>query len=308
MYASVLALPFNIPADVFWPYCAGITVLLCALPGIFARDLPKAHGLDKILAFGPLFYALPMAAFGAQHFTGARFVARMVPAWVPWHLFWTYFIGTALIAAALSIVTRQQAWLSASLLALLLFLFVVTMHIPTLLSKPYDRIQLAVVFRDLSFSGGALAFAGTQMLLSRARVARGIITVARFFIAVPVLVFSVEQFLHPSFVPAVPLAKLTPAWIPGHLFWTYFGAVVFVVSGGALIINKKARLAATTLGIAVLVLILFVYLPIEIASPADIANAFNYFVDTLAFAGAALLLAAALPREFPATNPMKRLA
>jgi hypothetical protein len=42
---------------------------------------------------------------------------------------------------------------------------------------------------------------------------------------------------------------------------------------------------------------LFVCLPIEIANPADIANAFNYLVDTLAFAGAVMLLAAALPRE-----------
>lgn len=245
MYISALAIPFNIPADVFWPYCAGVAVLIFALPRIFTQDLPRAHGLDKILSFGPLFYALPMAAFGAQHFTEARFVARMVPAWIPWHLFWTYFVGTALIAAALSIVTRQQAWLSASLLALLLFLFVVSMHIPTLLSKPFDRIQLAVALRDLSFSGGALAFAGTQMLLSRARVAHGIITVARFFIAIPVLVFGVEQFLHPSFVPAVPLIKLTPTWIPGHLFWSYFGAVIFLVTGMALLINKRARLAAT---------------------------------------------------------------
>lgn len=57
------------------------------------------------------------------------------------------------------------------------------------------------------------------------------------------------------------------------------------------------------MGIAVLVIILFVYLPIEIANPADIANAFNYFVDTLAFAGAIMLLASALPKQQSATSP-----
>lgn len=47
----------------------------------------------------------------------------------------------------------------------------------------------------------------------------------------------------------------------------------------------------------VLVLIVAVYLPIWLASLADIANGLNYVADTLMFAGAALLLAEALPKE-----------
>ena len=296
-YASFLAMPSWFSPEVFWPYCAGIVVLAFGLPRIFSKDLPHAHGLDKLLALGPLFFAITMAAFGAQHFTLGRFVARMVPSWIPWHLFWIYFVGTALIAAALSIVTRNQARLSASLLGLMLFLFVVLMHIPTLLNKPYDRIQLAVVLRDLAFSGGALAFAGMQTDAWRVNGKHVLITIARFFIAIPVLVFAVEQFLHPDFVPGVPLAKETPLWIPAHVLWSYLGAIVYLPAGLALILNKQARLVATWLGIVILLIVLFIYLPIEIASPADIGNALNYFVDTLAFAGTVLILASALPAE-----------
>jgi uncharacterized membrane protein len=297
---AIFAAPSWIHWNVFWPYFAGVMVLAFGVPKT-GKELAATRGLDKMVTFGPLFFAIPMAVFGAQHFTAAHFVARMVPSWIPWHLFWIYFVGTALIAAALSIVTGKQAWLSAGLLGLMLFLFVVLMHIPTLLRKPFDRIQLAVVFRDLSFSGGALAYAGAQTSVWRARGKHALLTTARFFIAVPVLVFAVEQFRHPNFVPAVPLAKVTPAWIPGHLFWSYFAAVAFVPAGLALILNIRAHKAATWLGMVVLLTVLFVYLPIEIANPGDVANALNYFVDTLAFGAAALLLAAALPAKQRAT-------
>jgi hypothetical protein len=40
----------------------------------------------------------------------------------------------------------------------------------------------------------------------------------------------------------------------------------------------------------ILLLVLFVYLPLLIASPADIVSV-NYFFDTLMFSGAVLLLA-----------------
>jgi hypothetical protein len=76
-------------------------------------------------------------------------------------LFWTYFVGVALIAGALSISMKQKAGWSAPLVALMLFLFVVLMHLPNVVSDPKDRIAWAVLFRDLSFSGGALALAGT---------------------------------------------------------------------------------------------------------------------------------------------------
>jgi hypothetical protein len=125
------------------------------------------------------------------------------------------------------------------------------------------------------------------------------VTVARFLLAIPVLVFAVEHLLHPGFAPGVPLSKVTPAWIPLRLFWSYFTAVVFIPAGVALVLRKQARLAASGVGIVVLLLVSFIYLPILVASPADIANGLNYLVDTLALSGSAFALAAALPKPHP---------
>jgi uncharacterized integral membrane protein len=65
---------------------------------------------------------------------------------------------------------------------------------------------------------------------------------------------------------------------------------VLIVSGACLVANKKAREAATYLGVMILLLVLFEYLPMLIASPKDIVS-LNYFFDTLFFGGAVLLLA-----------------
>jgi hypothetical protein len=97
-------------------------------------------------------------------------------------------------------------------------------------------------------------------------------------------------------VPGIPLARLTPTWIPGYLFWAYASGVVLVVCGACIVADMKARLA-TYLGIIVLLVVLFVYLPILVADRSSIANGLNYFVDTLVLSGAALVLADAINEQ-----------
>jgi len=108
-----------IPSRVIWSYFAGGVVFAIGLVTIFLRgDWQKARGFDKLILFGPLFYAAPIAAFGTEHFTVTEAITSIIPDWISWHQFWAYFVGTCFIAAALSLVTKIQARLSASLLAL----------------------------------------------------------------------------------------------------------------------------------------------------------------------------------------------
>lgn len=98
---------------------------------LFRGDWQKARGFGKLNLFGPLFYAAPLAAFG-RAFTRAQAIASLVPEWIPWHLFWAYFVGACFIAAAFSLVTGIRARLAAGLLALNFFLFVLLMDAPGL--------------------------------------------------------------------------------------------------------------------------------------------------------------------------------
>ncbi len=284
--------------EVFWPYFAGAAILLA---GIIATrgEVSLERGQDKIQPWGPVFFAVPLAVFGAEHFASAKSIMQLVPSWIPKPLFWTYFVGVALIGAAVSITLKRKAWLSAPLLALMLFLFVVLISVPAVVAKPGDRIGWALLLRDLAFSGGALALAGTEARDWPEWTKKIAIRTGQNFIAVTTIFFGVMQLLHPDFVPGVPLEKITPVWIPGRIFWSYLAGIVFVVAGGCLLVNRKMRLAATGLGAMVLLLLVFVYLPMWGASLSDIANGLNYFADTLMFSGAALLLAQAMPKETP---------
>jgi len=295
--AAIVAL-VAIPSQVIWSYSVGGLIFAIGLGMIFLRgDWQKARGFEKVILFGPLFYAAPLAAFGTEHFTLTAAIASIVPAWIPWHEFWAYFVGSCFIAAALSIVTRIQARLAASLLALNFFLFVVLMDVPGWLQDPRDRIALALVLRELSFSGGALALAASLTPEGRERVGTILATIARYFVAIPVLFYSFEQFMHGDHVPGVPLERLTPTWIPGHAIWTYVAAVGYAVAGVPLLLGKKTRAAAMWVGLTVLLVELAVYLPIGVVDRASLDNGLNYVGDTLMYCGAVLLLAGAMPRE-----------
>jgi uncharacterized membrane protein YphA (DoxX/SURF4 family) len=173
---------------------------------------------------------------------------------------------------------------------------VVLMDAPAWAHDPRNRFAVTLALRELSFSGGALALAAALTERRRERGKRILATVARYFVAIPVLFFGFEQFMHGDYVPGIPLNRVTPEWVFGHAIWTYLAAAVYAVAGTLLLVGKKTRAAATWLGLTVLFVVLVVYVPIAVVDRASLVG-FNYLADTLMFCGVVLLLAGALPRE-----------
>jgi uncharacterized membrane protein YphA (DoxX/SURF4 family) len=284
------------PSEVIWSYLFFGAVLATGLLAAFLRgDSPRARGVEKLLVFGPLFYAAPLTAFGVEHFTQTKSIASLIPQWIPWHLFWTYAVGAGFVLGGFSLVARILALLSARMLALTFFLFVVLMDLPAWAANPSDRFGITLALRELSFSGGALAFAASLAGPARGSGTAIAAAMARYFVAVPVLFFSFEQFMHGSYVPGIPLRLVTPDYVFGHAVWTYLAALAYAVAGILLVAGKHTRAAATWLGAAVLVLVLIVYVPIAVVERGSLKG-FNFLADTLMFCGAVLLVAGAMPR------------
>ncbi|HEY2546204.1 MAG TPA: hypothetical protein VGI46_09080 [Candidatus Acidoferrum sp.] len=300
-HSNIAALAAVVPAWLPWNpglhYLLGTVILIIGLITAFKSEAFRSRGLDKLIAFGPVFFAVPLAVFAADHFVFAQGIATMIPRLIPAHLFWAYFVGACLLCAALSLVTGKLSGLAAALFGIMIFLFELLISIPRVVAAPGDRIIWAVCLRDFAFSAGALAFAATHTAVWKTHGKHPVVTVARFFIAIPILFFAVEHFLHPHSAPGVPLALQLPAWIPLHLLIDYLTAAIFLITGLCLLINKKARLAATVLGLTVLLQVLLIYAPILASDYRDIANGLNYFGDTLLLSAAALLLAASQPQD-----------
>jgi uncharacterized membrane protein YphA (DoxX/SURF4 family) len=300
IHLSPALLLVAIPYQALLPELAGLAILALGIVVLVLRtDWRRANALDKLILFGPVFYAAPIAAFGTEHFTTIRVIATLVPQWIPGHIFWAYFVGICLVAAGLSLATGIQARLAAGLLALMFFLFVVLMDAPGWLHHPGDRFITALMLREVSFCGGPLGFfvSLTPSVQTNARVRSTFLTIARLFIAIPILFYSFEQFLHADHVPGIPLELVTPTWIPAHLFWTYLTAAVYAVFGPLLLIGWKPRLSAAVLGAIILLGILAVYVPLGIVERASLDLGLNYPADTLMYCGTVLLLALAMPRE-----------
>jgi len=290
---------FEFSRTVFSMSTAGIVLLLI---GLWAAKvhLAQARGLDKVVALSNLCFAIPLAVFGALHLSAARGLMTMVPTYMPWHLFWAYFVGVALIAASLSIATRIQVRWSGLLFGCMMFLFVAMMDLPGTLAKPHDRINWVLLLRELSFGSGGWILAGGALARKDGQGSK-LITVGRIVIGMAAIFYGVEHFLYPINVPGVPLEKLMPAWIPGPRLIAYLTGAILLIAGASILLAKKTRMAATYLGTWIVLLVLFIYGPILIASLLDPSTdvkveGLNYFFDTLLFAGAILALASATPR------------
>src|SRR6201986_674286 len=280
------------PSDVKWSYAVFAFVCAAGLATIFLRgDWERARGIDKLILLGPIFYAAPLGGFGAEHFTQAAGIASIVRKFIPWHLFWALFLGGCFIAASFSLVTRIQARLAATLVGLNFFLFVLLMDAPGWATQPGNRIFAMLTLRELAFSGGAFAFAASVAAKQNAQGSQLFATIARYFVGIPVPVYSIPQFMHADLLPGVPLQRATPDYIWGHSLWAYVAALVYLIGGVLLLIGKKTRVAATWVGLAVLLVELVDYMPIAVIDRASLGNGFNYMADTLMFCGAVFLLA-----------------
>ena len=291
---ALVVAPFGIPPIAFWMYVSALLVFIIGLIKILG-ELSQEDGINKILPFGRLFFAIPLAVFGSEHFTVTTGIASLVPRWIPAHTFWVYLTGLAFICAAASIASLVQARLASLLVGMTMLIFVLVMDMPAVVGQPGNRFFWALALRQLAFSGGAFAFAISPRS-TRAKQeslepsTRALAVIPRFFVGIPAVFYGVEHLRHPEYVPGVPLQKLTPDWIPGRIFLSYFVGVILLLAGVCLVVNKKTRLATIALGLTILLTVLWIYLPMLLASPTDVV-ALNFFFDTLLFCGTILLVA-----------------
>jgi len=268
---------------------AGVAALVAGLWLVRARFV-AAVGVDKVLVLGPVFEAVALAIFAAEHFLLARDLAGIVPRWLPGAMFWTYFVGVALLAAAVSLIAWRCVRWSASLLAVLFLIIVATVDLPNLPQSLHERMFWILTVRETCFAAGAMVLAGS-LWPRGGSVGAALVRVGRFVVACTFVFYAIEHFLHPRNVPGVPLEKMIPAWVPAPTLLAYFVGATLLVAGVGLMIRRTRRIAAAGAGIVLVLLVVFFYVPIlvmEIRGPL-VVEGINYVGDTLLFAATALL-------------------
>jgi uncharacterized membrane protein len=118
--------------------------------------------LQRLIPLGSIFFGIMMFVFGVDHFLYYQFVETLVPRWIPYPLFWTYFAGIVLIGAGVSFIFRIKVKLIGILTSIMLFTWFLILHIPRAVTMPPDADngnEITSVFQALAFSGVALVIA-----------------------------------------------------------------------------------------------------------------------------------------------------
>lgn len=118
--------------------------------------------LGKLIPLGTILFSITIISFGIDHFLFAKEAAGYVPSWVPYHLFWMYFCGVALLGSGLAIILKTKTRLAATLLGAMIFIWFIILHIPRVIVSPADYIEseVASAFIALAYSGIAFVIAG----------------------------------------------------------------------------------------------------------------------------------------------------
>ncbi|MCU0420920.1 MAG: hypothetical protein MUC38_14820 [Cyclobacteriaceae bacterium] len=114
--------------------------------------------MKKLSNVGKWLFILPFAVFGLLHFGPLEFSLPFVPAWLPFRVFWIYFLGVCLMAFTVSAALGKWDRLASVLLAVLMMVFVAFVHVPRALQG--DFMGIISSFRDVCMAGAALVYAG----------------------------------------------------------------------------------------------------------------------------------------------------
>src|SRR5438094_598227 len=174
---------------------------------------------------------------------------------MPGSLFWAYFVGVAFFAAAAGILCKLMARPAATMLGVMFFLFVVLLHIPRIVGNAGNGNEWTSGFVALAMCGGAWILANAAPLEEREK-ADPFLKLGRYFFALAFVAFGIQHFVYAHFG-----AGLGPPFFTGRPLRAYLTGVVLVAIGTAIILGKKARIAATLLGTILFVPVLLIHAP-----------------------------------------------
>lgn len=120
-----------------------------------------ATGAEKFTRIVHVIFGLCCLTFGTAHFLYLEFTASMIPAFIPFHMFFAAFTGAGHAAAGLSIISGVIGWIGSTLLAIMFSGFVLLLHIPRTLADPGNQIEWTMLCHATALSGAAWLIAST---------------------------------------------------------------------------------------------------------------------------------------------------
>jgi hypothetical protein len=113
--------------------------------------------MDGLLKMGRFFFAIAMAFFGVQYFIYASSMKGPIPGppWIPGAHWLAWLTGFGFVAIAVGIAIEKHARLVAMLLGAALFLNILFLHLPGLITQIHNPGPWTVTFELLALCGAS---------------------------------------------------------------------------------------------------------------------------------------------------------
>jgi uncharacterized membrane protein YphA (DoxX/SURF4 family) len=234
--------------------------------------------MDSLLKLGRCFFGGSILFFGIEYLVSGRYLGGLppMPPWAPGGRVGAYVVGAILVAIAGCIISRRYVRESSLALAVFFVLCVLVLHTQRLQSVLHNGNDRTRALEPLAMAGAALVLSGYSKAVTMA---------GRILFALTLLVFGWQHFIYAPFI-----AMLIPAWMPGHLFLTYFTGTAFIAAGVAILSGFLARQGAIWPGIMFLLWVVTLHAP-RVAGAVRNADEWTSAVVAVAMAGASWIVA-----------------
>jgi uncharacterized membrane protein len=254
--------------------------------------------MNKSVKIVQYLFAIALIGFGSLHLITGDFVSgRAIP--LPHtnslYIYWAYVTGVLFIITGLAILIGRQIKLLLIADGIVVFAWAFLRSFAALINHHpiYDGL--------LTNTGKGLALTGSLMIVASSMLVRHVKDTNRFwtydyldnkltkiglyFIGIFLIICGIQHFIFTVFC-----ASLVPAWIPGHMFWTYFAGVALISGGIGIMLKPTRPLAAALSGIMILLWTVMLHIERVAASNFHDYNEITSFFETIAFGSALLVL------------------
>jgi len=108
----------------------------------------------------------------------------------------------------------------------------------------------------------------------------------KYLYLIPIAIFGL---MHLAMGPQ--MSEIVPSWLPFPIFWVYLTGISLIAAAVAVIINKKAKMAMTLLGVELLIFVVLIHV---MAVAGGNQQAMAMVLKDSAMAGAAFYMASGL--------------
>jgi uncharacterized membrane protein len=119
-----------------------------------------------------------------------------------------------------------------------------------------------------------------------------LVPIGRIFYAIGLIGIGIQHFIFADFIPV--MVPSWPSWIPGRSFWAYAAGAALIAAGTAIIFSKQAKTVAAIAGAAILLLVVFVDIPVQLAADQGRLAAWTNTFKALTMCGGAWAVAGSM--------------